>query len=304
MAFYQSRIVKYYTNNCININILFAGAGKLMYIFYKNWRSSMDKNLHSKIKELISSTKPEELREGLKLVKQEISRIGSDKAKPLFEIISTIFYIDPLERPDLVAVIEEAIALVVGFGDWIIPILVRELEESDLKAQMAIAQAFGQIGVDAILPLMEEYKKTTEPTRREFILYSLSKIKSPKIVKAGEFAIESAQSLNRELRDTATRAIGKFAESIPKSNLPEEMRRGFVEVLQRNLADENPGIRAKAIRSLGKLARYGHLNDKEQKNLKRTLDIILGEDEKHEWDRVYLVRKEAKEAIKYVVIEQ
>jgi HEAT repeat protein len=258
-------------------------------------------NIYSKIKELLSGTKPEELKKGLKLVKQEISRIGSDKARPIFEVVSTIFHIDPLDRPDLVPIIDEAISLVVGFGDWVIPVLIHELEGSDLKVQMAIAQALGRIGADAIIPLIEEYQETSDPVRREFILYSLSKIKSPKIVKAGEFAIESAQSSNRELRDTATRAIGKFVEVIPTSNLTEEMRRGFVEVLQKNLADENPGIRAKAIRSLGKLARYGHLTNKEKEKLKITLNLLLGEDNKHEWDRAYLVRKEAKEALQYVV---
>ena len=263
----------------------------------------MGRNIYSEIKQLLASAKPEEVREGLRLVKQEIARTGSDKAKPLFEIVSTIFYIDPLDRPDLAPVLEEAISLVVGFGDWIIPILVRELDSGDLKAQMAIAQVLGRIGADAIVPLMEEYKNTSDPTHREFILYALSKIKSPKIVKAGEHAIESSQSSNRELRDTATRAIGKFAESIPKSNLPEELRRGFVETLQRNLADENQGIRAKSIRSLGKLARYGHLTKVERESLKQTLDVLLGEDDKHEWDRVYLVRKEAKEALQFVVEE-
>lgn len=67
------------------------------------------------IKTLLASTKPEELRRGLELVRQEVSQVGSSEAKSLFEMVSAIFYIDPLDRPDLVPVLDEAVSLVVGF---------------------------------------------------------------------------------------------------------------------------------------------------------------------------------------------
>lgn len=260
----------------------------------------MQENSRRTIEALLASTKPEELRRGLELVKQEISRIGSDEAKPLFEMVSTIFYIDPLDRPDLVPVLDEAISLVVGFGEWIIPALVQKLDAGDLKAQIASAHALGRIGADAIAPLMAEYLASSDPARCAFVLYALGKINSPKVAQAAHLALEAAQSPDRELRDTATRVIGKFAEFIPASHLPEEMRRSFVEKLQNNLADENPGIRAKAVRSLGKLAKHGHLTAVEREKLKVTFRLILGKDEHFEWDRAYVVRKEAEEALKYV----
>jgi len=258
-----------------------------------------DDSYHA-IEALLASTRPEELRQGLELAKKEIAKVGSSEARALFEMVTATFYIDPLDRPDLAPILNEAISLVVGFGKWVIPVLVEKLDAGDLKAQMAIAQALGRIGADAIEPLMAEYQSSGDPARRAFVLYALGKIKSPKIVQAAPLALEAAGSSDIELRDTATRVVGKLAESIPPSHLPEEMRLRFIEMLQKNLADPNPGIRAKAVRSLGKLAKYGHLTAPEREQLRATCHLILGKDENYEWDRAYIVRKQAEEALGYV----
>jgi HEAT repeat protein len=197
-------------------------------------------------------------------------------------------------------VLKEAIAVVADFGKWVIPDLIRSLESGDVKAQMAIAQALGRMGADAIAPLIAQYGACSEPGSRAFVLYALGKIKSPQILAAALVALDAAGSADLELRDSATRAIGKFAESIPAGGLSAELRAGLVAVLQHNLADSSPGIRAKAVRSLGKLARYGHLTASECAQLEVTFKRILGADEAFEWDRAYVVRKEAKEALEYV----
>lgn len=260
----------------------------------------MSEESYHAIEKLLASAKPEEIRQGLKLVKNEITRIGPSEARRLFEMVSTIFHIDVLDRPDLVPVLDEAIGLVVGLGKWIIPVLVEQLDAGDLKAQMAAAQALGRIGEEAIEPLMAAYESSAESGRRAFVLYAMGKIKSPRIAEAARLALEAAQSSDRELRDTATRAIGKFAESIPPSHVAEDVRRGFIASLQSNLADNNPGIRAKAVRSLGKLAKHGHLKSEEREIFKNTCTRILGKDEDFEWDRAYVVRREAEEALRYL----
>jgi HEAT repeat protein len=257
----------------------------------------MSEDSYKTIKTLLASTKPEELHRGLELVRKEISRVGSSEAKQLFEMVSAIFYIDTLDHPDLVPILNEAVSLTVGFGEWIIPFLVENLDAGDLKAQMVVSHALGRLGVDAIKQLLSGYEASTDTARRTFILYALGKIKSPKIVQAAHLALEAAESPDRELRDTATRAIGKFIESIPPSDLPQELRMSFMERLQKNLADPNAGIRAKAIRSYGKLAKYGHLNAMERKKLREICHRIIGTDENYDWDRAYIVRKEAEEAL-------
>lgn len=260
----------------------------------------MPEDPYPTIRKLLTSTQPDELRKGLELAKQEIAKTSSCEAETLVEIVSGLFYIDPLDRPELVPLLDEAVSVVGGCGDTVIPVLLEKLDAGDLKAQFAVAHALGRIGADAIEPLMAEYNSSTDPARRTFVLYALGKIKSPKIVQAAYLALEATQSDDVELRDTATRAIGKFAESILPSDLSEELCEGFIKHLHANLADPKVGIRAKAVRSLGKLARYGHLTPEESKKLEALCRLILGIDEHYQWDEAYIVRKEAVEALQYV----
>lgn len=261
----------------------------------------MQAERYQAIGELLTSHDPDVLLRGLALIKEAASGVTPAEAQQLCELILPLFYIDPLDYPEHVPVIEEAITTAAGLGEAVIPVLIQNLEAGDVKAQMAMAQALGRLGAAAIEPLITEYHSTCpDPACRAFLLFALGKIKSPEIVKAAPLALEAAASPDLELRDTATRAIGKFVESIVPGTLPEEIRRGFWERLLRNLADASPGIRAKAVRSLGKLARYGHLSGRERWELAATLHRILGEDENYEWDRAYVVRKEAKEALAYV----
>lgn len=250
-----------------------------------------------RIEKLLASTNPDDLRQGLELVRKEIATVGSENAQPLFEMIASIFYIDPLDLPEMLPLIDEALSLIVGFGKWVIPSLVQQLDSGDIKAQMAVAQALGRIGVDAIAPLLAEYQ--AKPDARDFVLYALSKIKSPQIIQAVPITLESATSSDLELRDTATRSLGKFAEVIPPSALPESMCQRFFDVLYTNLTDPNPGIRAKAVRSLGKLSRYGHLSQDQRAQIKQKFQSILGRDD-FGWDRAYIVRKQAEEALQDV----
>ncbi len=97
---------------------------------------------------------------------------------------------------------------------WIIPELLKHLDAGDIKAQLAISQVLGRIGKDAIKPLMDEYESSSDPMFRSFIIYTLGKIKSPNISEVGSLVIKAAHADNLELRDTATRAIGKIVESI------------------------------------------------------------------------------------------
>jgi HEAT repeat protein len=157
------------------------------------------------------------------------------------------------------------------------------------------------MGAEAIAPLLAEYGETCpEPGCRAVVLYALGKIKSARIIEALPVALEAAGAENQELRDSATRALGKFAESIPAGQIAPDALPALVERLRLNLADGSPAIRAKAVRSLGKLAKHGHLAPEQCEQLAVTLKRVLGEDEHYEWDRAYVVRKEAREALQYV----
>ncbi len=261
----------------------------------------MQEDIYRTISNLLSSHDPADLRRGLALVKTTAPQADAEGCERLCELILPLFYIDPLDHPEHLPVIEEAILVVAGLGEAVISVLIQNLEMGDVKAQMAIASALGWMGARAVNPLVSEYLTTCpDPSCRAFLLYALGKVKAPEVVRAAPLAVEAAHSADLELRDTATRAIGKFAESIPPGDLPEDVRQALLEALQANLGDYSAGVRAKAVRSLGKLAKYGHLTGRERWELAGRLRRILGEDERFEWDRAYVVRKEAKEALNYL----
>ncbi len=248
---------------------------------------------------LFRSSNPDDLHRALQAVRLEISRVGTQAVRPLFELVSSLFYIDSLDRPDLAPVLDEAISLVIGFGDWVIPSLVENLDRGDLKAQMASAEALGRIGADAIDPLIQKYSSSRDPDTRAFVLYGLGKIQSPLVVRAADLALAGARSPDLELRDTATRTIGRFAAAIPSGMFPVETLAGYFDVLRKNLADPSKGVKAKALHSLGKLACYGHLTGDQKRTMCDIALNLLGEDDEFRWDRAYVVRREAREALEF-----
>lgn len=257
----------------------------------------MTEKRYSDIKRLLASDDPEEIHQGLVKVREVLPEADQAEARTLVEMVSALFYVDMLDHPDQVYVIDEAVSLVADFGEFVVPILLKTLDAGDMKAQLTIGHAMGRVGEAAIDPLLEAVCGEGEHECQIFILYALGKIKSPEVIKAFEFALDAARSDNSELRDTAVRALGNFVEQIPPEDLPEDYKEIMLDVIQENLSDPSAGVRSKAIRSYGKLARYGHLTAEEQEKCRETCELLLGADQQFDWDRAYVVRKEAQEAL-------
>jgi len=252
---------------------------------------------YEEIKSLLGSTKSEDIHQGLVLIREELPNINEEDAVSLFEMVTALFYIDLLDHPEHAYVLDEAVSLVADFGEVVIPILLNDLDAGDMKAQLTIGHAFGRVGESALEPLLESFKCEESEECRIFLVYAMGKIRSPKVMQAFEQVLTAAKSENLELRDTAIRALGNFVELISPADLPEEHKKEMLEAIQVNLADSSAGVRSKAIRSYGKLARFGHLSKDEKQKCKDTCELLLGIDEKFEWDRAFIVRKEAQEAL-------
>ena len=251
----------------------------------------------NEIKDLLNSINSEEIHQGLVMIREELPNISQEDSKSLFDMVSALFYIDLLDHPEHAYVLDEAVGLVADFGEFVVPILLDNLDAGDMKAQLTIGHAFGRIGDVGIEPLLESYKCEESEECRTFLVYALGKIRSPKVLDAFEQVLGAAKSDNLELRDTAVRALGNFVESISPTDLPPDYKKDMLVAIQSNLSDSSAGVRSKAIRSYGKLARYGHLSSEEKAKCKETCELLLGVDGKYDWDRAYIVRKEAQEAL-------
>jgi len=116
----------------------------------------VEEELYGTIGALLASTEPDEILEGLEIVSGQVPALGEAESRRLFELVYPLFYIDPLDLPGHVPVLEEAIAVVAGFGQWVIPVLIQSLEPAMSRPKWPLLQTLGRMGADAIAPLIAE----------------------------------------------------------------------------------------------------------------------------------------------------
>ncbi len=247
--------------------------------------------------ELISSENKEKILKGLEEIEKNIEKIPPEAVE---DVIASLFFIDLGDHPEMVDVKDKATKVLSEFGEKVIPFCLKSLEESDMKAALNFARVLGYIGGKVIPHLSEEYYKTDDPDRKSFILYAMSKVKDKKVKEALPLVISAISSENREVRDTATRTIGKFFEILEANDVEPVLVETIFNLLVMRTSDSYAPIRAKAIRSLGKMAKKNVLNEKQKEILKKICLRVLGKDENFEWDKAFIVRKEAKEALNYL----
>ena len=253
-----------------------------------------EKSLRNVLKKIAQPDK-EKIMQGLKEIEPEILKMKEKELKETIFAVSSLFYIDPMEHPDLQEVVDKATQIVASLKEKSFPCLFSMMLDSDFKKDFNIAKTFGLIGEEAIQPLLDAFKKSKDQSQRTFVLYALGKIKDPKVKIALPVLIQALEHENREIRDSAARTIGKTMEVIPPDQLTQDEKIEIFENLVKKLSDEGAGVRSKAIRSLGKMAKFNFLDTEQIKRLKEIVDRTLGTDESYQWDRAYIVRKEAQQ---------
>ena len=156
------------------------------------------------------------------------------------------------------------------------------------------------IGRPALATLRRFVATEDDHYSRSFALFAVGKIRDPQVRDALPEVIGSLMHPDKEVRDSAARALGKIAEHVGPELVAEPRRAEMFEALFRTLSDVHSAVRAKSIRSLGKMARAGYLTPDEVDRTLTAVLRILGRDEAYEWDRAYLVRREAEEALSHL----
>ncbi len=264
----------------------------------------MDENLLKQTLQKIAQPEKDKIMEGLREIEPEILKMKEMQLKETIFAVSSLFYIDPLEWPDLQEVLDKAVAIIASLKEKSFPHLFSMMLDSDFKKDFNIARTFGLIGEEAIRPLLSTFKDSKDQSQRTFILYALGRMKNPKVKLALPVLLEALEDENREIRDSAARALGKTMEVIPRDQLSQDEKSQIFENLVERLSDEGHGVRSKAIRSLGKMARFNLLDREQTKRLRAIVDQTLGIDESYQWDRAYIVRKEAQQILDFLKSKQ
>lgn len=233
-------------------------------------------------------------------VREVIPSLDGASLRRAIEALCGLFYIDLYDRADLQPAVDAAEEAIASTGEPAIPILIRLLEGSDIKCHVHLANVLGRIGEPTISHLRRMIATSEDPDGRAFALYALGKVQTEAVHAALPETVGSLMHPDKEVRDSAARTLGKIVEKVPPAGLSERRRIEVYEALARTIGDVQPAVRAKAVRSLGKMALHGYLDESQRSDLRTRLVALLTRGEGVDWDRAYIVRREAHETLAHL----
>lgn len=249
----------------------------------------------------LQGDRPEAIAECLEYLQGELGRLPDAEFRGAVEEVCALFYVDTADRPDLQPLLDRAVRVLAAQGTRVVPQLLELMRGSDIKSHLFLGRTLGTIG-PAALPALRRVIATEDPYSRSFALFAVGKVHDPAVKEALPEVVGSLMHPDKEVRDSAARTLGKIAERVPVGDLDPARRTEIYEVLFRALSDAQPAVRAKAVRSLGKLARFGYLDATQEQHVRLAVLRILGRDETEEWDRAFIVRREAEETLRYLEV--
>lgn len=251
--------------------------------------------------------RPEAIAEGLDYLGARLRALPDVEFRGAVEELCTLFYVDTADRPDLQPLLDRAVAILAGQGPRVIPEILELMKGSDIKSHLYLGRTLGAIG-RAALPALRRVIATEDHYSRTFALFAVGKVHDPAVREALPEVIGSLLHPDKEVRDSAARTLGKIAERVPPGEIGPERRTEMYELLFRALSDVQPAVRAKAVRSLGKLARFGYLDAAQEEHVRLAVLRILGRDENGgrdedaDWDPAFIVRREAEESLRHLEV--
>jgi hypothetical protein len=247
----------------------------------------------------LQSDNPDRIGEGLEHLRVRMAGLPEAEFRGAVEEVCSLFYVDTADRPDLQPLLDRAVGILAAQGLRVVAQLLELMRGSDIKSHLYLARTLAYVG-RAALPALRRVIATDDPYSRSFALFAVGKVHDPAVREALPEVIGSLMHPDKEVRDSAARALGKIAEAVPATQLAEDRRAEIFEVLFRTLSDVQPAVRAKAVRSLGKLVRAAYVTPAQEERVRVAVLRILGRDEAHEWDRAFIVRREAEQALLFL----
>ncbi len=236
----------------------------------------------------------------VKELKARLGKLRPDEFRRTGEAICSLFYVDTSDRPDLEVAMERASDLLAAQGEKAVPLLLAQMQGSDIKSHLYLARTLGKIGKHAIRRLRDVLATAEDPYARAFALYAIGKMTCPEVLDAVPEVLGGLMHPDKEVRDSAARTLGKIARAVPKARVKTGMRREMFDALTRATRDAQAAVRAKAIRSLGKMAGAGLLTAEQRETVANAARAALGESAEYVWDSAFIVRQEAREALRAV----
>ncbi|MGD8375233.1 MAG: HEAT repeat domain-containing protein [Acidobacteriota bacterium] len=258
--------------------------------------NTRSEDLVTRLTRELADPDPEALDRSIRRMQLLLGDLSEEDYHRAVEALCSLFYIDTSDHPVLETPLARATEVLAEQGPRVVPLLIRQMESSDLKSHLYLARVLGRIGCDAIKPLRDLLATAEDPYSRAFALYALGKMSCPEIPQALPEVIGGLMHPDKEVRDSAARTLGKIAEAAPADTLTARRRREMFEGLLRAARDPEPPVRAKALRSLGKMGRARLLSSAQIERVTDLARSALGENGST-WDNAFIVRREAREIL-------
>ncbi len=232
---------------------------------------------------------------------KEIADLGAeeklDLAKALSDVYAHAHHTGATLMPKLAVRTEKRIA---KFGPEMIPFLFDEILEADSETAVYFGKTLAGNGVAGLTYILEKlplYKDRGHDLIN--IMQALSHFKIPQAFQAVPTMLSTAQHSNHQIASIALYAIGRLAQRLPATAFGPELRVNMFDSIFRLLSNTQGLVRKNAARTLGKMLRKGLLGAEYEKKLYNAFMSITGRDEHHNWDRAFIVRREAEDFLPY-----
>jgi HEAT repeat protein len=260
----------------------------------------LDPNILESIYNGLRSRNPDAMLRACREVSDHIDSMEPNEERVIADALTGSLYIDIADHPEFADAVDCAVDTLAKMGPDTVNVLIEGLTDTDLQVNFMIGRVLAKMGEPAVAVLKEMFRTAKDPYRRSLALFALSKIDTPVLLEIFPDVIAALDHENGELRDMAAQAIGRMIDCIGSACLEPDIVNLAFDKLMLRVSDPNPGARAKVVRSIGRLARAGYLDDVQKKRALDAVRGILGIDGMYEWDRAFVVRQEAEETYYYL----
>lgn len=227
--------------------------------------------------------------------------LTADEKVELARALSDIFYFhDHSGITTMAKLAVRAEQLIAGFGCDVVPFLIEELVNADAESAAYFGKAIALNTCPDVQVLLDAWQDHDED---EFaiinIIQAISYYRNGDGIKALPQLLVSSKSQNYQVRAISLYSIGKLCQRIKKNDLGAEKQLHVYDTLFEKLLDPKPIVRQQAVHALGVMQQKGLLTDLQRSTVLAAFKSILGTDNRHKWDRAYIVRNEAARFLPY-----
>jgi len=232
---------------------------------------------------------------------KELSDLTTDEKLSLTKALSEVFFhvhhTGSTSMPKLAVLIEKLIG---KFGPDMIPFLFQEILTADTETAADFGKSLarnGVVGLEFILSKLDEYRERDHDLINLIQVLSLFKI--PEAAKSVPAILAAAHHNNHQVTSMGLYSVGRLVQKLRPTAFSEELRSNIFDAVFRFLSNPQVLVRKNAARALGKMLRKGLLSKENEQKLYKTFLAIAGRDEHHNWDRAFIVRREAEDFLPY-----